>query len=55
MRARCMLLSTDGMASNVIKMKPPMVFTAADAARVLDGLEDVMSHLDEHLAAYRAL
>jgi 4-aminobutyrate aminotransferase-like enzyme len=55
MRRRRILLSTDGMASNVIKLKPPMCFTAADAERVVRELEEVMGSLEEHLAAYRAL
>ena len=46
MRARRILLSCDGMSSNVIKLKPPMVFAAADAARVLRELEEVMHGLD---------
>lgn len=55
MRARRILLSTDGMASNVIKMKPPMVFSLDDAATVLRELEDVFEHLDEHIEAYQRL
>lgn len=54
MRRRRILLSTDGMASNIIKLKPPMVFTASDANRVIGELDDVMSHLDEHIESYRA-
>lgn len=55
MRKRRILLSTDGMASNVIKLKPPMAFTAADAETVIANLEEVMGDLETHLAAFRAL
>lgn len=40
MRARGVLLSTDGMAHDVIKMKPPLVFDPTDAAHVLTLLEE---------------
>ena len=55
MRARRILLSCDGMVSNVIKLKPPMVFDEQDARRVLAELADVLAHLPQHLAAYHAL
>jgi 4-aminobutyrate aminotransferase-like enzyme len=55
MRARRILLSTDGMASNVIKLKPPMVFSEDDAHTVLRELDDVLTHLDDHLLIFRAL
>lgn len=38
MKERGVLLSTDGPYHNVIKIKPPMVFTKADADRVVAGL-----------------
>ena len=37
-----MLSSTDGPEGNVIKIKPPLVFSASDAARYLDVLEFVL-------------
>ena len=40
MKERGVLLSTDGPHHNVIKIKPPMVFTKADADRVVGQLED---------------
>ena len=55
MRARRILLSCDGMVSNVIKLKPPMVYNEQDARRVLAELADVLEHLPQHLAAYHAL
>lgn len=55
MRMRRILLSADGMAANVIKLKPPLVFTQEDARRVLRELADVLAHLPQHLAAYQAL
>ena len=43
MRERGILLSTDGPFDNVIKIKPPLVFTAADADRVVSELESVLN------------
>lgn len=43
MRQRGFLLSTDGPDHNVIKIKPPLVITAADADRFLAALADVLS------------
>jgi 4-aminobutyrate aminotransferase-like enzyme len=43
MKERGILLSTDGPFENVIKIKPPLVFTAADADRVVGELGDVLS------------
>lgn len=39
-RARGVLLSTDGMDHDVIKMKPPLVFDVSDAAHVLAMLDE---------------
>jgi 4-aminobutyrate aminotransferase-like enzyme len=38
MKARGVLLSTDGPRHNVIKIKPPIVFSREDADRLLDAL-----------------
>ena len=46
MRERGILLSTDGPFANVIKIKPPLVFTAEDADRVVNELEAVMTEGD---------
>jgi len=43
MRERGILLSTDGPFDNVIKIKPPLVFTAADADRVVSELDSVLA------------
>ena len=43
MRERSILLSTDGPFDNVIKIKPPLVFTAEDADRVVSELDAVLS------------
>ena len=43
MRERGVLLSTDGPFENVIKIKPPLVFSHEDAARVVEELDDVLS------------
>jgi 4-aminobutyrate aminotransferase-like enzyme len=40
------LLSVDGPFSNVLKAKPPLVFTAKDADRVVNALDRVLSEID---------
>ena len=42
-RRHGVLLSTDGPRHNVIKIKPPMVFSRPDADRLLDGLGRVLA------------
>ena len=42
MKERCVLLSTDGSCHNVIKIKPPMVFSKADADLLILGLDRVL-------------
>jgi 4-aminobutyrate aminotransferase-like enzyme/Ser/Thr protein kinase RdoA (MazF antagonist) len=42
MKARGVLLSTDGPLHNVIKIKPPIVFSRADADRLLGRLDEVL-------------
>lgn len=51
MRAGGILLSTDGMEGNVIKMKPPMVFSEGDAVRVIAALDACMAALAADMAA----
>src|SRR5262249_38352278 len=43
LRERGILLSTDGPAHNVLKIKPPMVFDAADADVLLATLDRVLA------------
>jgi len=43
MRERGVLLSTDGPDHNVIKLKPPLVFSAEDADRVIDELDRTLA------------
>ncbi len=43
MREQEILLSTDGPFENVIKIKPPLVFTAEDADRVVGELDAVLA------------
>ena len=43
MRDHGILLSTDGPDHNVIKMKPPLVFSEADADLLVSNLDDVLS------------
>jgi 4-aminobutyrate aminotransferase-like enzyme/Ser/Thr protein kinase RdoA (MazF antagonist) len=42
MRDRGILISTEGPRHNVLKIRPPMVFTAEDAARLLETLEIIL-------------
>jgi 4-aminobutyrate aminotransferase-like enzyme len=42
MKQRGILLSTDGPLHNVIKIKPPLVFSEADAGCLLAQLEDLL-------------
>ena len=43
MRDRGILLSTDGPDHNVIKMKPPLVFSQADADLLISNLDEILS------------
>ena len=43
MRSRGVLLSTDGMDHDVIKMKPPLVFRESDAEHVLALLDEAFA------------
>jgi 4-aminobutyrate aminotransferase-like enzyme len=45
MRDCGILLSTDGPLHNVIKIKPPLVFTSADAARLSGTLDHVLAEI----------
>jgi 4-aminobutyrate aminotransferase-like enzyme len=42
---RGVLLSTDGPFHNVIKIKPPLVFSAADAGRLVETVDAVLTEL----------
>jgi len=42
---RGVLLSTDGPFHNVIKIKPPLVFSAADADRLVDTVDAVLAEV----------
>ncbi|KAL4716599.1 hypothetical protein ACJJTC_008234 [Scirpophaga incertulas] len=46
MREEKILISRDGPDSNVLKFKPPMVFSTQDADRVVDTLDRVLAELD---------
>lgn len=45
MRDHGILLSTDGPLHNVLKIKPPLVFTAADADRLAETLDRVLGEV----------
>ncbi|HET7267905.1 MAG TPA: aminotransferase class III-fold pyridoxal phosphate-dependent enzyme [Oleiagrimonas sp.] len=45
MKARHVLLSTDGPAHDVLKIKPPIVFSLAHAEQFLDKLDEVLDEL----------
>jgi 4-aminobutyrate aminotransferase-like enzyme len=42
MRERGVLISRTGRYNNVLKMRPPLVFSAADADELLSALDDVL-------------
>ena len=44
LKERGILLSTDGPHDNVIKIKPPMPFSGADADRLVRELDEVLAH-----------
>jgi len=48
MKDRRILLSTDGPFHNVIKIKPPLVFSAKDADVLVSGLGSVLRELSPH-------
>ena len=50
MKESGILLSTDGPLHNVLKIKPPLVFTESDADRLVNALDAV---LDEDPAKVR--
>jgi 4-aminobutyrate aminotransferase-like enzyme len=43
MRERGILLSTDGPFHNVLKLKPPLCFSEADAAHLVEQLDGVLA------------
>ena len=45
MRERGILLSTEGPLHTVIKMKPPLAFTRADAERLVRELDETLREL----------
>lgn len=50
MREEKILISRDGPDSNVLKFKPPMVFSTQDADRLVDTLDRVLAELDGNRA-----
>ena len=46
MKGRGILLSTDGPLENVIKIKPPLVFSRENADELLAGLDEVLSEIE---------
>lgn len=46
MKAKHVLLSTDGPDDNVLKIKPPVVFSRANAEEFLDKLDTVLKNID---------
>jgi 4-aminobutyrate aminotransferase-like enzyme len=43
MKDHGILISTDGPMENVLKMKPPMVWTRANAEQTVDTLDKILS------------
>ena len=48
LKNRGILLGTDGPFSNVIKIKPPMVMTVADADMFLRILDDELTDMEQN-------
>ncbi|WP_158578503.1 aminotransferase class III-fold pyridoxal phosphate-dependent enzyme [Spongiactinospora rosea] len=48
-KARGVLISTDGPDANVLKIKPPLVLTEADCDLFLDVLADAMIQVEAHI------
>jgi 4-aminobutyrate aminotransferase-like enzyme len=46
MREKGFLLSTDGPLHNVLKIKPPLVFSMENARQLADALEEVLREID---------
>jgi 4-aminobutyrate aminotransferase-like enzyme len=46
MKEDFILLSIDGPFRNVLKIKPPLVFTAGDADRVVTTLDRILSEVE---------
>lgn len=49
------LMSADGVSGNVLKIKPPLVFTTQDADELVSKLEQVCSGCADHADAIQAL
>jgi 4-aminobutyrate aminotransferase-like enzyme len=45
LRERRVLISATGFSGNTLKIRPPLVFSAADAARLLDSLESTLAEV----------
>ena len=45
MKQAGILLSTDGPLHNVIKIKPPLVFSMSDADRLAEALDGVLGEI----------
>jgi len=45
MKDRGFLISTDGPLHNVLKIKPPMVFSKENAAALITNLDAILSEL----------
>lgn len=48
MKEEMILLSCDGPDRNVLKLKPPMVFTAANADHVVKVLDELLEELSDN-------
>ena len=49
------LVTVDGVLANVLKVKPPMVFSAADADKLLLALHSCLERLSQAESGVRAL
>jgi len=46
MKQERIVLSTNGASNNVLKMKPPMCFSLADADELVQKLDTILSEID---------
>jgi 4-aminobutyrate aminotransferase-like enzyme len=47
LKQRHILIQLDGPCCNVIKLKPPMVFSIENAKKLVENVEDILSNLNK--------
>jgi 4-aminobutyrate aminotransferase-like enzyme len=54
LRKEAILLSTEGPGDNVLKIKPPLPFSTADADRLIDAVDRYLGKVNSTLGPSRA-